>query len=145
MQIVAFSHAFQATKSRGLLKPPLRFMYCLYLRLRMTCTAPGSFSVTCFPLVVSNAQNPIVRIISISSTLFPSRSFSAQKQSAAVLAIQRSKIVYLKPEVFPHSCYPVCYCEGANGYPVYGGAPCPEICRATSTALFPETSICPAL
>lgn len=78
---------FQATKSSGRLKPPLRFIYCLYLRLRMTCTAPGSFSVTCFPLVVSNAQNPIVRIISISSTLFPSKSFSANKKpSAAILS-----------------------------------------------------------
>lgn len=63
-----------ATKSSGLLKPPFRFIYCRYFRFRITCTAPTSFPSTFLPLVVSKLQKPIIRIISCSSGLFPSRS-----------------------------------------------------------------------
>lgn len=66
--------AHYATKSSGLLNPPFLFMYCLYFRFRITCTAPTSFPSTFFPFVVSKLQKPISFIISCSSAFFPSKS-----------------------------------------------------------------------
>lgn len=65
-----------ATKSSGRLKPPLRFIYWRYLRLRITCTSPTSLPSTFLFLVVSNVQKPIVFSISTSSGDLPSRSAS---------------------------------------------------------------------
>lgn len=65
-----------ATKSKGRLKPPLRFMYWRYLRFRITCTSPTSLPSTFRFLVVSNVQKPIVLSISISSGDLPSKSAS---------------------------------------------------------------------
>lgn len=76
-----------ATKSSGRLKPPLRFMYWRYFRLRITCTSPTSLPSTFLFLVVSNVQNPIVFSISTSSGDLPSRSASLiLGRSAAVAA-----------------------------------------------------------
>ena len=65
-----------ATKSNGRLNPPLRFMYCRYLRLSMTCTSPTSLPSTFLPFVVSKPQKPIVLSISCSSGVLPSSSDS---------------------------------------------------------------------
>lgn len=64
----------QATKSSGRLNPPLRFMYCRYLRFRITCTSPASLPSTFLFLVVSKPQKPMAFIISCSSGDLPSRS-----------------------------------------------------------------------
>lgn len=63
----------QCTKSKGRLKPPFLFIYCLYFLLSTTCTSPVLFPSTFFPLVVENPENPITLIISISSGVLPSR------------------------------------------------------------------------
>lgn len=63
-----------ATKSNGRLKPPFRFIYCRYLRLRITCTSPASLPSTFLFLVVSKPQKPIAFIISCSSGDLPSKS-----------------------------------------------------------------------
>jgi len=77
-----------ATKSRGLLKPPFLFIYCLYFRFNITCTAPLSLPSTFFPLVVSKPQNPMVFIISCSSGDFPTRSASATTGRSAVAGLR---------------------------------------------------------
>lgn len=72
------SNKVYATKSSGRLNPPLRFMYCLYFRFRITWTPPTSLPSTFFPFVVSKPQNPIIFIISCSSGVFPWRSASGR-------------------------------------------------------------------
>lgn len=64
-------------KSSGLLKPPFLFMYCLYFLFCDTLmayafAAPSTF----FPFVVSKEANPIIFIISISSSVLPCKSSS---------------------------------------------------------------------
>lgn len=66
----------QATKSNGRLNPPLRFIYCRYLRFNITCTSPALFPSTFLFFVVSKPQKPIVFIISCSSGDLPSKSAS---------------------------------------------------------------------
>ena len=51
-------------------------MYCLYFRLRDTWTSPTLLLFTFLFLVVSKPANPMIFIISISSLVFPSKSFS---------------------------------------------------------------------
>jgi len=64
----------QATGSSGLLKPPLRFMYWRYLLFCWIFTPEALHAPsTCLPFVVSNDENPSIFIISISSSVFPSR------------------------------------------------------------------------
>lgn len=63
-----------ATKSRGLLKPPFLFMYCLYFLFNTTWTSPSTLSSTFLPFVVSKPQKPMTFNISCSSGVFPSKS-----------------------------------------------------------------------
>ena len=65
--------------SNGRLKPPLRFMYWRYFRFSTSWTVPwrgSSFPWTCCPLVVVKPANPIIFIISASSSVLPSKSAS---------------------------------------------------------------------
>lgn len=67
-----YIHRPQAMKSSGLLNPPFLFIYCLYFLFWETFVAcaftePPVF----FPLVESKEPNPIVFIISISSSVLP--------------------------------------------------------------------------
>lgn len=65
-------------KSRGLLKPPLLFMYCLYFLLVCIFAANALLAPsTRLPLVVSKAAKPITFIISISSSVMSSNCFSS--------------------------------------------------------------------
>lgn len=77
---------FQLTKSKGRLNPPFLFMYCRYLRFRITCTSPVLLFSTFLFLVVSNPQKPMVFIISCSSRVFPSR-------SSALTALVRLSVI----------------------------------------------------
>lgn len=63
-----------ATKSRGLLKPPFLFMYCLYFLFKTTWTSPISLLSTFLPFVVLKSPKPMILIISCSSGDLPSKS-----------------------------------------------------------------------
>lgn len=86
-------------KSRGLLNPPFLFIYCLYFRfcdtfMAYALTDPSTF----LPFVLSKEPKPMSFIISISSSVFPSR-------SSAAICLSLATFESL-PSFFSSSCLP---------------------------------------
>ena len=73
------------TSSRGRLKPPLRFMYCRYLRCAFFLTASilQRGSPTSLPAVLSKAEKPI-----ISAIIFASRSSRGGSSISSLFVIE---------------------------------------------------------
>lgn len=69
---ICYKHCPHAIKSKGRLKPPLRFMYCLYFLFSKIWESDIFVELSVFfPFVVSKLTNPIILYISWSSSVKP--------------------------------------------------------------------------